>query len=421
VITPPIRHLWAGRTLALLGILLVAANLRIGVAALSPIISYINVDIPLDALAIGILGMLPPVCFAFCGILTPLVTRRMGLEKVLIMAIMIILFGHFARGISDSFLVLLMGSAITFAGSGAGNVLLPPLVKKYFPDRVGLLTSLYATMLMFSTLVPPLVAVPVAEAGSWRISLGMWALLALLALIPWIIIISNNDPASTRLTSLPEEVKPALLGRVWHSSIAWALAIVFAGSSLNAYAMFAWLPQVLLENADVSAQDAGTLLSLYAAMGIPASLVIPILATRVKKSVGPIVALGIFSLIAGYTGLLLTPTITTWAWVSLAGIGSLLFPLSLVLINLRTRTHQGAVALSGFVQSIGYTIGATGPLLFGLLKEVSGGWDWPLIFLIGSAIAITAVSTIVSRPHLLEDDLHSHHQKRQPPAENKLP
>ena len=397
------RSLWAGRSLALLGILLVAANLRTAVAALSPIVTQVNADIPLGAVAIGVLGMLPPVCFAVFGIFTPVFTRRWGLERVLIYSLVAILVGHILRGSSGSLAWLLIGSVITFAGLGVGNVLLPPLVKKYFPDRVGLVTSLYVTVVSFSTFVPPLVAVPVADDAGWRISLGMWAVLALVALVPWITMLVRH-----RTSSLPspvvEEAEPTILGRIWRSSIAWAIAVVFAVSSLNAYAMFAWLPQLLMQSAGVSAGEAGSLLSLYAAMGIPSALIIPVLTARMKN-LGLLVYVGVLVFVVGDLGLLLAPETLTWLWVALAGLGPLFFPLALVLINLRTRTHEGSVALSGFVQSVGYTLGAVGPLVFGFLREVTGQWMWPLLFLTATALAVTIAGAVIARPHMLEDDL----------------
>jgi MFS transporter, CP family, cyanate transporter len=420
------RSLWSGRTLALAGILLVAANLRTAVTALSPIVAEVSVDIPLSALAIGLLGMLPPVCFAVFGIFTPVFTRRIGLERVLVLALVAILAGHLVRGVAGALPVLLVGSVIAFAGLGIGNVLLPPLVKKYFPDRVGLVTSLYATVLSLSTLVPPLVAVPVADSAGWRVSLGQWALLALLALIPWATLLvregaqrrSERSPSDAGagadtdfdthfdpVADADDAARPAVLGRVWRSSVAWAITIVFTVSSLNAYAMFAWLPQLLRETAGVSAGQAGILLSLYAAMGIPTALIIPVLTARLKN-VGVIVYAGVAVFLIGDLGLLLAPSVMPWLWVAFAGLGPLFFPLSLVLINLRTRTHDGSVALSGFVQSVGYTIGALGPIVVGILRETTGGWTWPLIVLAITALAATIAALVISRPHMLEDDLN---------------
>lgn len=395
--------LWPGRGLALLGIILVAANLRNAVTALSPIVAEISVDIPLGAVALGVLGMLPPVCFAVFGIFTPMITRRHGLELPLVLALLAILVGHFTRGSSGSITMLIVGSVIAFAGLGVGNVLLPPLVKKYFPDRIGLVTSLYATVMSLSTLVPPLIAVPVADAAGWRISLGMWMLLALLALVPWITMLVRHR-AEQSPSPVVDEADAAILGRLWRSSIAWAIAGVFATSSLNAYAMFAWLPQLLVETAGVTPGEAGTLLAVYAGMGIPCALIIPILTARLKN-IGPLVYVGVFAFVIGDLGLLFLPATLTWLWVSLAGLGPMFFPLALVLINLRTRTHAGAVALSSFVQGIGYTLGALGPLVFGLLHELSGGWTWPMAFLLVTALAVLVAGAVIGRPHMLEDDL----------------
>lgn len=397
------RGLWFGRTLALLGIILVAANLRNAVTALSPIVTEINVDIPLGVVSLGVLGMLPPVCFALFGIFTPMITRRHGLELPLVLALLAILVGHVTRGVSGSITMLIIGSVIAFAGLGIGNVLLPPLVKKYFPDRIGLVTSLYATVMSLSTLVPPLIAVPVADAAGWRISLGMWMLLALLALVPWITMLVRHRTEQSP-SPVVDEADAAILGRLWRSSIAWAIAGVFATSSLNAYALFAWLPQLLVETANVTPAQAGTLLAVYASMGIPCALIIPILTARLKN-IGPLVYVGVFAFVIGDLGLLFLPATLTWLWVSLAGLGPLFFPLALVLINLRTRTHAGAVALSSFVQGIGYTVGAFGPLGFGLLHELSGGWTWPMVFLLATALVVLVAGPVIGRPHMLEDAL----------------
>lgn len=396
------RPLWHGRAIALVGILLVAANLRTAVAALSPIFAEIRTDFDVSSIGVGLLGMLPPICFAIFGLIAPTFTRRLSLETVVLLSLAVILAGHLVRAFSTSFAVLAIGSAVTFAGMGVGNVLLPPLVKRYFPDRIGLVTSLYATVMSVSTLLPPLLAVPVADAAGWHVSVGMWGVVSLLAILPWLRILITHRPAHPDSDVEVEAAQPAMAGRVWRSSLAWSLAVVFAVSSLNAYAMFAWLPQILHDVAGVPPLDAGALLSVYAGMGIPAGLLVPLLAARMRN-VAILIYAGVAFFLLGYLGLILVPGTATWLWVAFAGLGPLLFPLCLVLINVRTRTHAGSVALSGFTQGLGYTLGALGPLAVGVLHQVTGGWTLALIVLIATALAAAAAGALAARPRYLED------------------
>jgi CP family cyanate transporter-like MFS transporter len=400
--------LWAGRALAVVGVVFAAANLRTAVAALSPIVAHVDDDIPLDPLGLGLLGTLPPLCFAVFGLLAPVLQSRVRLETLLVVPLVLVVLGHFVRAVAPSFPLLAIGSALAFAGMGVANVALPPVVKKYFPDRVGLMTSVYATVLSLMTFVPPLVAVPVADAAGWRVSLGLWSVFAIAAVVPWIGLLLRERRGRERAAPTDDTASIAIVpataaGRTWRSPLAWGMAVLFGTTSLNVYAMFAWLPQLLIEDAGVSQAEAGSLLSLYAAVGLPASIIVPVLAVRLR-SVWPLLIAGIAFYVSGYAGLLFVPETLTWLWVSLAGAGPLLFPLTLVLINLRTRTGAGSVALSGFTQGVGYIVGAIGPLVFGVLNAVSGGWEVPLVFLLVTVCTIVVTGGVVARPRTLEDD-----------------
>jgi CP family cyanate transporter-like MFS transporter len=394
------RPLLAGRVLAFVGILLVAANLRTAVAALSPILGRISAEIPLSAVVIGLLGALPPICFAAFGIITPMLVRRSRLEVVVLGCLVAIVAGHLLRGSASTVGMLVVGSILAFAGIGVGNVVLPPLVKKYFPDRIGLLTALYVTTMSVSTFIPPLIAVPVADAAGWRLSLAMWAAVGVLAMIPWAIALLGGTARGQ--DAGVEEARADVVRSLWRSPLAWALAGIFGLSSLNAYAMFAWLPVLLEDLAGVSDATAGTLLAVFAIMGFPAGLLIPLIAARMKN-VAVLVYLAVAFFVTGYLGLLLAPTVLPVLWVALAGLGPILFPLALVLINLRTRTHASAIALSGFVQSVGYAFGAVGPLGVGILYAVTGGWTAPLILLTVLALGGLGAGAVVARGRTLED------------------
>lgn len=400
--------LWAGRTAALLGILILALNLRTAVAALSPIIHQISVDIPLSPLVIGIIGAAPPVTFAVSGLFTPWLSRRLGLEGTVLFSASAMVVGHLGRSLAVGPVSLLIATLLTFVGVGVGNVLLPPLVKRYFPDRVAFVTTLYATLISVSTALPALAAVPVASALGWRVSLGVWSLVALVALAPWVTVTLHRRRvlAAARASDDDESIETelALEGQLWRSPVAWSIMITFTLSSISVYAAFAWLPDLLIATAGVSPATAGALLSLYAFMGFPASLLVPLLAARLKN-IGILIYFALGCFIVGYLGLAFAPAAAPVVWIVFAGLGPMLFPLALVLINTRTRTHAGSVALSGFVQGVGYIIAAAGPLAFGILNQLTGGWKVPIFFLLVVSMAAFIPAIVLARPRYLEDDL----------------
>jgi CP family cyanate transporter-like MFS transporter len=180
--------------------------------------------------------------------------------------------------------------------------------------------------------------------------------------------------------------------------------IAFAVSSVSFYGMFAWLPELLIQSAGLTPLHAGALLSLYGLVGIPFGLVLPSIAVRMQN-VGLLILAGVAVMLVGNAGLLFAPATATWLWVVLAGCGNILFPVCLVLINLRTRSPEASAALSGFVQSVGYTIAALGPFAIALLRDLSGGWAAPLVFL--SVVGATAIwsALVLNRPRFVEDEL----------------
>ncbi|WP_164234207.1 MFS transporter [Microbacterium hydrocarbonoxydans] len=427
-----VRPLWQGRALALLGIVLVAFSLRSAVASLSPVIDHIAEDFPVSPVVVGLIGAAPPVCFAVFGLLTPLAERRFGLERVAVIAIGLMTAGLLLRGFAVDSITLFAATVVVFAGVGSGNVLLPPLVKKYFPDRLGLMMTVYSTTMAISTFLPPMVAVPVADALGWRVSLGLWGLFAAIALVPWIALIlaerTQPAPAVPPVLRAPEPeedgrqdaaslatgpittspANPRIFGRLRRIPLAWAIAGVFGTSSTMAYVSFAWMPTMLVDIGEVTPAAAGLLLSLFALVGLPASLVVPVLVVRFQAT-RPLFFVGVVAGLLGLAGLLFAPTIALPLWVGLFGLSAIMFPLSLVLLSIRARTSESAVALSGFVQSIGYGLAAVFPLLIGFLHEVTGAWQIPLIVLAAVLVAAIPAGYVAGRRSTVEEEWERRH------------
>jgi cyanate permease len=258
------------------GIVLFAFSLRSAVASLSPLYDHIAADFDVPAAVIGLIGTAPPVCYAVFGLLTPALERRFGLERLAVVAMVVVAIGLIVRSLAPGSGLLLAGTALIFAAVGVGNILLPPLVKRYFADRVGLMTTVFSTTMALATFLPPLVAVPVADASDWHVSLGLWAVFALVAAVPWIGLAVRHAAAEKSRAEAAaaddddiEQPSPRAFGRMWRLPIAWALLVGFAVSSSLAYTAFAWLPTILVDIAGVTPVVAGVLLALFGFMGHP--------------------------------------------------------------------------------------------------------------------------------------------------------
>lgn len=388
---------------ALVGVVLVSLNLRTAVTSLSPLLGVIDAEIGLGAAGMGLLGMIPTAMFAVWGVLTPVALRRMGLEAMTVLAMAAAAIGQLVRAVAHDPWVMGAGSIIALAGMGIGNVVAPPLVKKYFPRHVAAVSMAYITGLQLGTVVPALVAVPVEEAAGWRVSIGWWAVLAVVAAIPWMIEIlrpgtPTGGPTASAAgpTGQPQRIRP------WRSPVGVALALFFGTNSLSTYAFFTWLPAVA-ESIGMSRAEGGLALAVYSAIGLVAALVVPWVAGRFEDPYA-VVVVSVVAYLAGFAGLLWAPGVAPWLWICLLGVGPSTFPLCLTLINLRTRTQAGSAALSGFSQGVGYTAACLGPIVFGMLLDGPG-----LAAGLGFLTAVLAVMTVVARtacrPVMLEDTL----------------
>lgn len=391
--------------MAFAGLLLVALNLRTAVSSLSPIIPFIREDYELTTLSVSFLGMLPPLGFALAGLIAPWLTRRIGLEAALVILLLAITLGSLVRAFSDNWSSLSLGTVLALTGMGMGNVLLPVVVRKYFRNRIGPMTSLYLIVVSISALAPPLIAVPVGEEFGWRLSLGQWALLGFLAIIPWVFELGRNkveEPVVTQSLTIALNVKHI---KIWKSPTAMAMLTIFSVSSLNGYAMFAWLPQILVDTAGSTAAEAGILLSLFAGMGLPAALLMPIMAVRMANQAPLIYLSGVF-FFTGYAGMIFLPGSFSWLWVLLAGLGPILFPLNLALFNIRSKTQETLLRISGFAQGFGYLTAALGPLVVGILHDLTGSWQFSLWFLFLTAIPAILAGTVIARMRTIDEELH---------------
>ena len=390
--TPPGAH-----ALVVLGIVVLAFNLRPAAVSVGPVLAETRAGLGMGHVTAGVLTSLPVVAFGAFGALAPWAARRVGVHRLTLAALVAVVLGLSLRALTSSVPLFLTLSVVALAGMASANVLLPSLVKLHFPDRVGFFTSLYTTSLAVGLTAASAGTAPLAEAsGSWRWALGVWAATAAVAAVPWAFLVRHETAVSGthRRVSLRE---------VGGTRLGWAMALTFALQSAMAYTAFGWFAQIY-RDAGFSATEAGLLLGVLSGVSIPVSLWVPAAAARRTDQ-----RLLMLALVAcypvGYLGLAAFPVAGAWLWAVLVGIGAGLFPLVLTLIGLRSRTPQGTAALSAFTQSVGYVVAAFGPFGIGLLYDATGGWTWPLVALTVASLVTGAMTPLVARPGHVEDQL----------------
>ncbi|MEV6553074.1 MFS transporter [Streptomyces sp. NPDC051597] len=406
---------WTTR-LVLVGLVLAALNLRPAITSLGALFEEVRDGLHMSGSVAGVLTSVPPLCFAVFGITAPRLARRFGPAVIVCAGMAAIAAGLLLRPFAGGTPGFLAASALALMGIAVSNVLMPVIVKRYFPDRVGSMTGLYSMALALGTALAAAATVPVTDGlgGSWRAGLSVWALLAAVAVLPWLLLVRDGsdkpsgqssgrsaDRSSGRSPAAHEDAEaPAF--KITRSRTAWALACFFGLQATAAYITMGWMPQIF-RDAGVSAGAAGVLLAVTMVMGVPLAFVIPRVATRMRTQ-GPIVAvLGACGL-AGYAGLYFAPAAGAWAWALLLGISNCAFPLALTMIGMRTRTGTGVVRLSAFAQSTGYLISIPGPTLVGALYDSSGGWGLPIALMAGLMVPQIVVGSLAGRDRTVEDE-----------------
>ncbi len=363
-------------------LVLMAFNLRIAVTSIGPVLPAVMRTTGLSDAGAAVLTTLPSLCFGLFGPLGPWLSRRLGIERALLLVLVILAMGTGLRGIANV-PALFAGQILAGFSIGIVNVLLPSLVKRDFPKRAALMTGLYTMSLSLGGGIAAAATVPLAHAfgGSWAIALACWAVPAAIAAAIW-------APQIPRATNGPRHAGFKVTG-LWSDSLAWQVTLFMGLNSALAYTMFGWLPN-LLQDRGLNATNAGYVLSV-SVFGQAAG-------AFVRANTGHLLArptcdqrCRLRVLHRRPDGLLLRAALVG---VDLVGRGRIaqggVFAIAVMLILLRAADSHIAAHLSSMVQGVGYLIASLGPFIAGLLHGWSGNWNGVALF----CIAISAASAL---------------------------
>jgi CP family cyanate transporter-like MFS transporter len=380
-----------GRVFALVALLLAAVNLRLAVTSIGPVLAEIRDGLGMSASVAGLLTSLPVVCFALFGFAAPRLARRFGTGTVVAAGLTVLAAGLAIRPFAPNTLAFVLLSGLSLAGIALVNVLMPVIVKERFPAQTGTMTGLYSVSLNVGATTAAAATVPLTNAfgDDWRLGLASWAVVAALAVPPWLFLARDRVAPSTAA----DPAGP--VGTIARSPVAWALAVYFGMQSTSAYVMIGWLPQIF-RDAGLSAEKAGVLFAVTSFLGIPLSFVLTALAARFRSQSAVAATCAVFGL-AGWGGLWVAPAAAPWVWAILLGVANCAFPLALTMITLRGRSPATVVRLSAFAQGVGYILAIPTPILVGVLHDASGGWRLPLGLVVALVIPQLIAGVLAGR------------------------
>lgn len=361
--TPPVvLRPW----LLLVGLVLVALNLRPALSSVAPLLGIVSDSLSLSAAQAGLLTTLPVLCLGIFAPLAPILARRFGTERVVLGILLTLGCGIVLRSCLGE-VGLFAGSILAGASIGVIGVLLPGIIKRDFAGHAGTMTGVYTMALCLGAALAAGATVPLSHylGDSWAMGLGFWALPALLAAIFWLPQVGKRQGAH----NVAYRVQGLL-----RDPLAWQVTFYMGLQSSLSYIVFGWLPSILIGRG-LTPTDAGLVMSGSVIVQLATALTAPWLATRGKdQRLAIVLVMGLT--LAGLFGCLYAPMDSLWSWAVVLGLGQGgTFSLALTLIVLRSRDSHVAANLSGMAQGVGYTLASLGPLAVGVVHEVTGGWD----------------------------------------------
>ena len=397
------------RTLLVIGVIALGFNLRGAITSLPPIFPELQTSLGLSGATISLLAATPVICFGVVSGFAAAFARRLGEERALFAAILTLTAGLILRAAATSW-ALFPGTILAGAAIAVMNVLLSSLIKRRWPERAGMLIGLYITALSLGAIAGSVVSVPLwqATAGSLLVTLGWLAAPAALAALLWLPQLSSQSRAShpSRRT-VPAGSGPAprtAVGRlaVHRYPLAWQVMLFMGLQSLVYYATLSWLPTILRDRGE-SAAAAGDLLALMGVGNLAVSLVVPMIAQRLRTQhalVVPTVA----ALAGGLAGLVYAPLGSAVAWALILGAGqNAALALGIFFTAARSPDAATAASLSAFAQAAGYLLASAGPLGVGLLHTATGSWTASVLALFALTGALLVFGLLAARPRTLPE------------------
>ncbi|AIQ68850.1 CynX/NimT family MFS transporter [Paenibacillus graminis] len=378
----------------IVGIILIAANLRAPLTSVGPLVSLIRENVHISNTLAGLITTVPLIAFALLSPFVPKLGRRYGVERIMLISLIFLAIGIAVRSLSGA-VTLYVGTAVLGFAITICNVLLPSLIKREFPQQMGTMTGVYSVSMNLCGAIASGISVPLAVGAglNWQGALGVWGILSVISILFWAPQLkapAKSAAAAGSSTGNKHQVN------IWRSPLAWQVTLFMGLQSTIFYVLVAWLPEILKDQG-ISSSQSGWFLSVLIMASLPFAFIVPVIAGRMSNQ-RLLVVITTILLLIGTLGLLYGSIHLVLFWAIILGMGAgFAFGLSMMFFGLRTRSAHQAAELSGMAQSIGYLLAAMGPALIGYLHDATHSWSVPLLILVGASALLCLVGLGAAR------------------------
>ncbi|HLR09845.1 MAG TPA: MFS transporter [Sporosarcina sp.] len=391
-----------GLVLLVVGIIFIAMNLRAPITSVGPVASLIRDNLHISNTMVGVLTTIPLLTFGVLSPFAPKLARRFGMELTLFFVLIVLTIGLILRPFAG-IIPLYVGTLFIGAGIAVANVLMPAFVKMKFPKNIGVMTGIYSISMNLTAALAAGLSVPLSKMhdASWKLSIGIWMIVGILAILFWLPQLRN------RVKTTSGKGQTAKKSSLLRSPLAWKITIFMGLQSLLFYCIAAWLPEIL-QGRGMSANKAGWMLSSVQFAQLPVTFIAPIIAGKMKNQIALVwltfvtAILGIVCIMSGIMVLVLPAAI-------LFGIATgLAFSLAMMFFTLRTDDVFEAADLSAMAQSIGYLVAASGPVIFGILFDMTDTWTSSLVLLLVASLILLIVGLGAGKQTTIAQEAEKH-------------
>lgn len=373
-------------------LILIGINLRPAIVSVGPLLTSIREAFNLSHTEASLLTTIPDVLMGILALPTPWLAYRYGRDRVILVALILLLLATLGRAFAGSVASLLASTVAVGAGIAIAGALVGGFIKAAYPKRAAFVSGIYAAALAAGSAISAAVSSPISQAfGSWRYGLGTWAIPGVFAIAAWLFIESHQRRGASMSATTAQRHRLPITNRT-----AWLIALFFGCDNFLFYGLVSWLAPLYHEHG-VDDATAGLILASFPGVFIIATPLAGLFSRREDRR--GVLAAFAGAAFLGTLALAFAPYALPFVFVPLASFGVAGgFALGMTLALDNTKSPDEANTWNAFVITVAYLIAATGPLSVGALRDLTGDFRASLWLLAAVGLIMLALTPFL-QPH----------------------